>query len=101
MTHGSCPAFLRASIALAVRIESVLSEFEPPPETDGHEISPELVGLDPSQRILGYSVRLDGPALHLHKKTRGQSTRLAKGKAAQYIKDERWADAFRGLEGAS
>ena len=62
-------------------------EVTPLYEIDGYEISPEFVGVDPTQRILGYQVTLDSPAIHIQNKTRGKSTRLSKSKAHQFIKE--------------
>ncbi len=62
-------------------------EVTPLYEIDGYEISPELIGVASSQRILGYQVTLDSPALHIQNKTRGKSTRLSKSKAHQFIKE--------------
>ena len=48
----------------------------------GHEVDPNLVGLAPSQRILGYSVVADQKALAI---IRQGAAKLTKRKAAEYL----------------
>ena len=56
-------------------------------KSTGTRSPPNLSGWTRPQRILGYQVTLDSPAIHIQNKTRGKSTRLSKSKAHQFIKE--------------
>ncbi len=69
-------------------------EVTPLYEIDGYEISPEFVGVDPTQRILGYQVTLDSPAIHIQNKRAGNLHVCRRAKPISSSKNW-WNPTFR------